>query len=524
MNELIKHKRDHLPALLKRRDMFRKELRSDFPSLEQISIPNNIKSVDELFSLADKKIGSTWGGWANKFLFKDVKNVMTELRKKNVDKKLIEILSNNRQLKKILKNKEFYKIEELKTLSPNIWQELLLFASEKEQLQLELLSSWVDKIPNYVFKSSDISREELRFALDLQSSIQPLIDLAYIREVREGEKNVSPEFKQIAEILNHFSQIISQSKNLKRLAGLSMHLKIITNAFNSEETDPEKLHQIWGAVNENTIDLVSSGCPLVMNIHNRYIDNNDDLEFSIQIRTKEAVSLEKLAETYRGLASSLSNKREIPPIISGYNLSNTAVNLYYHTIGEAGENFINIYLDRLKRKRGHLVFSNFLTTLLHEIGHMVGIYNIDSVFDEYKADLLGILIYKNGKKNNYKTISKSNYIKELIKGYKDEMVASNGEQGLSSDFYSSLGQFFVSFFIKNNIIYVENNKIKINTQEDVLEKFNDLASLGEEILALCNGDFNLEKANIFLRDRITSQIDNDALAPYMEIFEENGSA
>lgn len=504
------------------RDRSIKILESKIKSKE-ILCPNYVTSIEELFSKAGEIVNSTWLDTASKLISKDIHKGKNKIYEKEDSERLLEVINDKSKLRKALEKDNYFKFEMLSIFLPDVWKEILLFASVKEQQKLEIVSTWVDSLSNDngIFKIINISKIELQLMLDMQKTIQPLIDQAFIKQIEYGGNGNPIELNQIAGHLITFADQITTSSTLPNTyQKLPKHLKSISQAFTSKAT-PEELPKIWAEIEKNNVVLAQSGCPIMINCHNKVIGEKgerDDLEFSIQLRTQEALELEKNATPYYKKATLLSKNKLVPPVIVGFNISNSGVNLYYQTIGEARKNVTSIYSDRLERDiNGEVIFSNYITTLLHELGHQIKVDNTESVFDEFKADLLGILIYKQLYDEKLHPIELHEYIYELLYGYVDEIVTSSGTQGISSDNYSLLGKFFLSFFIEKEIVHIVKDKIVINKYNYQLQ-FLDLAKIGNDLLCLCEGkNFNAEVATKFLKAR-KNKINNKALEQYIKYY------
>lgn len=499
-----------------------KRLRKNLLSTKVEVAPPRISSVEDLFIQAGNTANSIWLNTAFDILSTDIDKVTTTKKDKS---KLPLILKDKNKLRKALEKNKYFKLEALHDLFPDVWKEVLLFASEKEQLKLELAEKWVKDLPDEDIKMLGMAKQEFEFIFELQRSIQPLVDSAFIKQIGVAGQSSPIEIQKIIENLRVYSKKMKESKFFQghlKYQGFPKYLNQIAEAYASGETDPVKLHEIWGKVDRAGVQLAKSGCPIIINCHNNNPAYQDELEFSVQIRANEALELEKLAIPYYKKAKKLSPNKAIPPVIVGFNISNSGVNLYYQVLGVARTNITSIHSEQLERGiDGKVVLSNFLTTLAHELGHQIRVDNISNSFDEIKADLLGIFIdylLKKEPRKNIQTVPIEQYIRELVYGYSEEMLTSSGDEGLSSDHYSLLGQFFISFFAGKKIINIKGGMINIDTNKQ--NSFPELIQIGADILGMCEDPiFDETKAKEFFENRIRPIINYEALKPYLKIFE-----
>lgn len=360
-----------------------------------------IHSLEGLFKAAAQVVTEMWQSI-------DIQNLLTAkfsewellLSNDEENRSIKTILSNPKEMEKLLQIRQLGSLEPLRSMLPQAWKTLILISSERNFAIVALLSHWAKNLPNRILNEMGTSKTELQL-LQMVGSLGKFFDHAYLKQIELAEApggtmsshlsrkrlhgaeylydpyvskqskkiklmsyaEVFPfEWERIVKRFRFIAQQVSKMIAANELSGdgyeeFPRYLNKLADVYGSLEKDPAKLYAMWQGVEHDCMQMISNGCPISLIPQSNASVAGDadkvDVELRVGVVTEIAKKFKSMLEKIRQHAQLILNGYlqgdekllvkqiyPIPPILITYQVFAFGPNLHWHTRGESTMDFI----------------------------------------------------------------------------------------------------------------------------------------------------------------------------------------
>lgn len=538
-------------------DQFSSDMNTNF-SVE--NVPGEIKT-DSFISILEHAKNIVQSQWVSYMV-----SELSSLPESPAKRKVFSICHDEAGLRDLLSKETFREFEVLRFEGEGqLWREMVSSISDREIATIILAKNMIDRLPDSEISKLSLSRQEINLFLDISLGVQEAVDAAYINQMEiadtpEGKKTgpnstlsgyeylyrdavpyievFEDEFTALVSTLYEFADRVGQETKDGLLPPVYVHLAEYLNhlafGFGSYEIDVSAIKNIWEKIDYEFIDLVNSGCPIILNPWGFIIEGNHiGIELMATLNLGASSKFYAFSKEYLALANNtlrvLDPDVELVPFIHQYVFTRNGDNLPWSGTAVAGnrhivfydnenENFAkNLYLTYYDSfVYGHTSLERFayvrgINTIAHETGHLAQSLD-ESMYqkmgaglplnklEETKADCVSILLFLEKLTSTGSDIAPEEFIEQYLIDYIDEMRASRGHE--TEDAYIVWYDFSSKVILENlftcGAIAWHGNKIQV---VDGLKGLMSLADLGRSILVLyADPGFNEAAIKQFVSD------------------------
>ncbi len=372
-------------------------------------LPDNFTSVENIFEQAKNTVTQEWQSRIQPIIAKKCVEWAAQLRKKSGDANLLALLENPDQLEQKIRIHQFGVLENLRTILPKAWRELVLISSERQLASIALIRHWLQEFKTNhtaenLQKLGVESVEEVEILIEVGATLGKFIDQAYVKQIElsdapngktatsfsqsgtlgveylyemsapvaHGEKKVviksySEVFPfewekialQLKKLADKTDNLLGTGKLDKKYTGLPDYMRRMAEVYTSTTLEPTKLYEEWQSLMRQMSELAKNGCPIMLipqaSAAIAAEANKVDVELRVGFRTRESIELEKTLEQFRAIAQTLLNEQRpyldkdqtIPPVLVNFQPFAFGPNVYWMTQGEQGREKIVIHTNAI---------------------------------------------------------------------------------------------------------------------------------------------------------------------------------
>lgn len=551
-------------SLLKGQDQETGEIKTNWPEC-----PHGLTDLEDFFNAAKGAVSQEWGKQVDGVLQGKYQEWLQQIPETEDNQPVIDLLHNTEQIEKNLKIQQLGELEGIRTTLPEAWRTLVMVSSERQLATLSVLRHWLkNDLNDEDLTKLGLSRPEMEIMLDAGGVLGKYIDHAYVKQIeladqpsgtaksklgqRQGAEYVydlyqSPHGNKTT--LMSFSEVFAGEwpkivNGLKSLAkkiegmikdgtltdnykGLPDYIETLVNLYDSKETSPEKLQEIWEALNIKMNQLAASGCPLMiipgLSVGVTGDANKIDVDLRLGFRTEGVKKLEESVEEFRQITQRLDEHYQdhlggsftVPKMT--FNLQPLAFggNLQLFTIAETGVERIVSHVNASNElaevnhypimrqlfpekfsalnKSEYLMAVN-LDTALHELGHNVLPSENPSVFkrlgasteaiilDEIKAETVSLFLLREKLKTldvaPARELAERQFFAKLV-GMLDYVANNSSEKGSDGEHYFYPGLVILERLMDKGVLIKQGDKYAVTDPQQGIEV---IADLGQEVL------------------------------------------
>ncbi|MFA5270187.1 MAG: hypothetical protein WC400_01060 [Patescibacteria group bacterium] len=346
----VLHPTENLPEYVK----FARELREDLRGFVEAEgwpeCPEDMGSVEDLFTIGRAVVAEYWKKSAGKKLAKKCRGWAKKIDADDSEGKAAQVLlSDPAKLEQTLRIQQFGALEVIRKDQPEAWRTLVTVSSERQLAILALVRHWAkEQLTDGQIKKMGVGRDELELLLDAAGILGKYIDHAYVKQIEiadipggqertpldirhkqktgedalggaeylydyrivpEGKVNSVIQVKTYSEVFpfewpkivarmgalaDRVEKLLEQDKLPVSYQGLPGYLRHMAELYGSDVQVAEGLDDLWEELYEEGSKLAGRGCPLMLiaqgNTGSGEADKVDvEIRFGIQTQeTKEA--------------------------------------------------------------------------------------------------------------------------------------------------------------------------------------------------------------------------------------------
>ncbi|OGB74338.1 hypothetical protein A2V68_01120 [candidate division Kazan bacterium RBG_13_50_9] len=363
----ILHPTENLPEYVK----FARELRADLRGFIEAEgwpeCPEDIKSVDNLFSIGRAVVAEYWKQSAGIKLAAKCEHWAGQITDKDAESRASrELLLDPAKLEEGLHIQQVGVLETIRGTQPEAWRTLAMVASERQLAVLALVRHWAKiELTDERVARLGFGRAELELLLDAAGILGKYIDHAYVKQLeiadlpggmkrtpldirhqrKTGEEELSgaeylydyrivPEgqrrsvmiIKTYSEIFPfEWSRIVDRLRALAERArrllfegrlpqsydSLPEYLEHMAKMYGSDVMNPQELEDAWEELYKAGTKLAEKGCPLMLIAQGATGSGEADkvdIELRLGLQTPETKAAQKLFRQFGILAHRLNQQ------------------------------------------------------------------------------------------------------------------------------------------------------------------------------------------------------------------------
>ena len=538
-------------------DMTPNFLFKDLPPMPQF------ENLNDFLKHAKLTVRQKWTGYMMEAFYN-----LTDSRQRD---KLKSIFHDEIGLISLLEKEKFRDLEMLRLVGEGkLWRDILTGISEREIATVLLAKAWLNSLDEKEIEKFHLNKHEIDIFLDLSLNLQIIVDQAYIHQLEiadaPGGKDLGPhamvngyeflykdnipyihvfteEFTTLKIVLGNLVERISTEVEAGLLPStylrLSHFITTLENSYCSEEIDVKEILNTWKNVDQEYMDLVNSGSPILLTPWAFTADGGHvGIELIVTLNLAESSAWHRDSSDYLAVVSDYMKKYDpdfVPvPFVHHFVFVRNGINLPWSGTACAGDRSISFYDNENDNFSVNLYRSYYhsfvdgntseerfsyvrgLNTVAHETGHLgrmldqdlfqkMGVGTATNKIDELKADAMANLFFLK-KLEDSNDVTSAEFIEQYIIDYIDEMRGARGHEDEDTGmvWYDFSAKVILHLLFKNGAVGWKNDKVKVL---DGKKGVDFLAQLGQQIFDLY-GDPSFTAPAV---KQFVQNMENDAL-------------
>lgn len=599
-------------------DLFNKKLKEGFNNNIELKPDELLKinSPESIIELASTKVTEIWNQEISEIFYDLVGIWEKSIDDGDANSHIKKLLKNPKHLESLIRIRYFSEFIDVKYSAPEILESLVSISMVRQQWEMFILETWIKQLPDNKFETWGIEKNQFLLALQLSNEVGPLVNQGFLMQLTNSydhllpnkikypqseAKNTSWTYEVI--LLPLASQNNNQEDNILQESRLSLKqafpqvvpliieryrniaektlllypnegkrfaefLFAVANAYDSNETDFNKITQIWEDVEKFQAEIIKSDWPIDLTVIGEiYITGplkKADFNLDVGLNTKESKRIQSESRRYSKIAQIISTKYdpnydpELKYVITDVMLAGFGDNELWRNQGQAAE-LIFTYSNSIEDVSRVTVFPfhkrlfqpdnldyevddemnelSIISTAVHELGHTilsmmkdlyskrVGYYQKHSeMIEEIKADTNGLRIFWEDEKAK-PNFGRAKKMLEFVVSYYASYVVSSGndfsettDENADFNTYREMAGIVIGALIDSGALSISGEKFEII---DVEAGFESIADISDKVLKeYSNPYMTPEIMNKFCREIEKNNRENTGFREFVNIVNE----